>query len=198
MRALALVLACSAALACVACDDTKRPPAAQTTESGSQPARTRPASSPTPSTPAEHAAAIRAALTRRGTATVTLSSYENTYKTTTSYNVDCRSARPRAKFKVVKLPGGQGLPPRRVQILADGQSLYSETLNSSASRPWYRGKITELESNEFRTASGSPVATPFDLYLANCDQPSMLAWFGKSLDHLTEPIAIPAKSETRS
>jgi len=192
MRALIFTVACTTVIAGTACSGESRSPADTHRENSAQPTKTRPTASPTPSTPDQYAASIRKSLSRLGTGTVTLTSHENTYKSTTKFRVDCRSNKPLAEFDLT-VPGRQGAAPQKTPIVLSGQKLYSRTLGGK--KPWYQGKISELESNEFRSANGS-AHSPMDFYLANCDQPSLLALFSKSLDRLAEPGVHKATVDT--
>lgn len=184
MRVPELAIGCVALALTTACQGHTATPG-----HGSKPSASRPAPSPTPSTHAQLAHAIRTALTRQGSGMARLEEFSGGGSGSSTYHIDCAATKGRAEI-VWTSPGRAGLPPVvKSQIITDGQAFYSKMLNvrsKPGEKPWYHGGFRELESNEFRKSSGEPFPT-LDLYLANCDQPSLLAWFTKDLGDLAKP-----------
>ena len=182
MRLPALAIGCAVLTLTAACQDH---PAAPETK----PTTNRPAPSPTPSTKAQVAAAIRAALARQGVGTLRLTTYGGIDKVTSHFRVDCDATRPRAQLD--QTAPGRGAQPAQVHLryITDGHKVYKSLVNvppKLGGRYWEQGKIEGLDTNNVRFAHGSLV-TEQDLYVANCDQPSLLGNFTKKLGKLSTP-----------
>lgn len=182
MRIPAPAIACAALLLTAACQN--HPVAPET-----KPRASRSSPSPTPSTPAQVSAAIRAALTRQGAGTVKISDHEGSETVTSKLQIDCGAKDPRAAFSTV-IPGRGDEPARvKMRIVTSGQDLYSQLLNVSAKyggKDWYHGKISELDTAEFKYAL-KPVPPALYLYIANCDQAGLIALFAKDVKKLSRP-----------
>lgn len=183
MRLLALAIGVSSLALTAACQDT---PHSNPARPG--PESSRPAPSPTPSTNAQVAASIRAALARQGVGSLRLTTYEDR-PVTSHFRVDCGATRPRAQLD--QTAPGRGTQPARVHLryITDDHELYTSLVNVPAKlggKYWGHRTIDGLNTHDVHFARGSMV-TEQDLYVANCDQPSLLAHFTRELNKLSTP-----------
>lgn len=159
----------------------------QPSAASSQNART-PRSSPTPSTSAEVASAVRASLRQLGTGTATLVSGSGSQKVTQHLTVSCDSAEPRQEF-TARIPG-RGDEPATVKftIITSGSKYYvrrPKDVRSDPAKPWKEEKLSGMVSEIDTTFHQSTL----NLYAANCDQPVALARAAK-------PSPDPARPHT--
>lgn len=117
-----------------------------------------------------------------------IADYEGGDSVSSSLRVDCGSTSPRAEINTT-IPGSRGEPKKlKLRFLTSGQELYSKTLNAprpDARKFWSRENISTLDS-EWSDISPS-IPPKLYLYIANCDQPGVLALFTKDIKKLNRP-----------